>query len=148
MSPLIFNVLVEDFIESSTIIKQFVEEGRCLYYADDAIIFHKDKQRLADCLKEYVSHGSDYGMSVNMKKTVWSNGIRGDTGNKDGDHLHPEFPIEYHSTIKYLGLKIDLADRKRWIGMVKEQCKRNLCSVMTTIGKMSKYLPQQTLLQL
>lgn len=65
LSPLIFNVLVEDFIDSSEIIKEFVKQDRCLYYADDAVIFHKDKQRLADCLAEYVSHGKSYGMQVN-----------------------------------------------------------------------------------
>jgi hypothetical protein len=68
LSPLLFNIVLEEALLSSKLLNQLIGRGDLMAYADDIIVQSKSTEELKMALTEIGKLESEWGLKLNLKK--------------------------------------------------------------------------------
>ena len=115
MSPVLFNVYLENALDSSQKLKELRKRGDLLAFADDMLIMSNQKGEIEQAINEMTSLQIVYNLRLNKKKSEIL------TTEKEEQIAE----VKCTRMVKYLGVKIN-ADVKLQRSTAKEKIHRNL----------------------
>lgn len=107
LSPLLFNVYLEETLKHSPLLQQMIERGDLVAYADDILLMANGKEELELALREFVKL-EPHNLFLNLGKSqIMSN-------RQDMEGVSQVEGIKVGDKIKYLGIDI-YCERKKTI---------------------------------
>lgn len=100
MAPYLFNIYMEEALNSCDIFKQLILRKDLLAYADDITIFTKNDVEISHVIQGFRSLEEQYNLRINLRKCEILR-IKGGPGN-----VRQVEGIEVKDSVKYLGLKL------------------------------------------
>jgi hypothetical protein len=103
LSPILFNIYMEEAINSSGLLKKFANEGKLLAFADDILLIADNQDEVIKVNNCIGTWKTEFGMQLNIKKSIWmSNAHSVKDLNSIGD-------IKRVESFKYLGISCSLS---------------------------------------
>ena len=115
LSPVLFNVYLEEAIKSSKKLDEVRVRGDLLAFADDMLVMTNSKAELAQIINEFTNLHVRWNLKLNKKKSEIL--TKDDSEEVNG--------IKCSTTVKYLGVRVAV-DRKEQIRISKEQISKNV----------------------
>ena len=115
LSPVLFNVYLEEAIKSSKILDGVRVRGDLLAFADDMLVMTNSKAELAQIINEFTDLNVRWNLKLNKKKSEILT-------KDDSEEING---IKCSTTVKYLGVRVAV-DRKEQIRISKEQISKNV----------------------
>jgi hypothetical protein len=101
LSPVLFNVYLEEAIKSSRKLEEVRRRGDLLAFADDMLVMTNSKPELEEIVNEFASLQVKWNLKLNKKKSeILTEGEGGEIGG-----------VRCVNSVKYLGIRVTM-DRK------------------------------------
>ena len=115
LSPVLFNVYLEEAIKSSKKLDEVRSRGDLLAFADDMLVMSNSQVEIEQIINELTSLQVKWNLKLNKRKSeVLTSG-----------QLEEVNGIKCSTTVKYLGVKVAV-ERKDQIRISKEQINKNV----------------------
>jgi hypothetical protein len=115
LSPVLFNVYLEEAIRSSNKLEEVRRRGDLLAFADDMLVMTNSKAELENIISEFAALQIEWNLKLNKKK---SEILTQEEGEDIGG-------IRCVKAVKYLGVRVT-HDKKEQIKVAKEQVQKNI----------------------
>jgi hypothetical protein len=115
LSPVLFNVYLEEAIKSSWKLEEVRKRGDLLAFADDMLVMSNAKGEIELIINELVSLETKWNLRLNKKKSEILT-------KEKLEHIND---VKCTQSVKYLGVKVVL-DRKEQTNVAKEQINKNI----------------------
>jgi len=115
LSPVLFNVYVEEAIKSSKKLDEVRSRGDLLAFADDMLVMSNSQVEIEQIINELTSLQVKWNLKLNKRKSEVLT----------SEQLEEVNGIKCSTTVKYLGVKVAV-ERKDQIRISKEQINKNV----------------------
>ena len=115
LSPLLFNIYLEEALRTSPKLEQVRNRGDLLAFADDMLLMSNSRSELEEIINELASLELSYNLRLNKKKSEILTA-------EDAEEIAG---VKCRKSVKYLGVKVTV-DRSEQRKSAKEQIHRNL----------------------
>ena len=119
LAPYLFNIYLEEALNSCDVFKELMKREDLLAYADDITIFTKNDIEIGRVVQGFRQMEQHFNLRINLRKCEILR-IKGGTSN-----IKQIEGIEVKDNVKYLGLKL-VCDRKKQKKEVDIQIRRNV----------------------
>ena len=124
LSPVLFNVYLEEALKSSRKLEDMRRRGDLLAFADDMLVMSNSQPEIEQVIEELATLNTDWNLRLNKKKS--------EILTKEG---LPEIGgIKCVKTVKYLGLRVTI-DRKEQTQVTREQIDKNVKIMRWRLGR-------------
>ena len=101
LSPVLFNVYLEEALQSSTKLEQVMKRGDLLAFADDMLVMSNSQAELTELIDELVHLGVKWNLRLNKKKSEILT----------REKLEEVNGVKCTKMVKYLGVRV-VVDKK------------------------------------
>jgi Reverse transcriptase (RNA-dependent DNA polymerase) len=115
LSPVLFNVYLEEAIKSSKKLDEVRSRGDLLAFADDMLVMSNSQVEIEQIINELTSLQVKWNLKLNKRKSEVLT----------SEQLEEVNGIKCSTTVKYLGVKVAV-ERKDQIRISKEQINKNV----------------------
>jgi hypothetical protein len=115
LSPVLFNVYLEEAIKSSKKLDEVRSRGDLLAFADDMLVMSNSQVEIEQIINELTSLQVKWNLKLNKRKSEVLT----------SEKLEEVNGIKCSTTVKYLGVKVAV-ERKDQIRISKEQINKNV----------------------
>ena len=119
LAPYLFNIYLEEALNSCDVFKELIVRKDLLAYADDITMFTKNDMEIGRVVQGFRQMEQLFNMRINLKKCEI---LRIKGGNNNIKQIEG---IEVKDNVKYLGMRL-VADRQQQKREVDQQIRRNL----------------------
>ena len=124
LSPVLFNVYLEEALKSSAKLEAVRKRGDLLAFADDMLVMTNNQNELAMIIEELTSLQQRWNLRLNKKKSeILTKETIAEVGG-----------INCTKTVKYLGVKVT-CDHQEQLKVSREQIDKNIKILRWKIGK-------------
>ena len=124
LSPVLFNVYLEEALKSSAKLEAVRKRGDLLAFADDMLVMTNNQNELAMIIEELTSLQRRWNLRINKKKSEILT----------KENIAEIGGINCTKTVKYLGVKVT-CDRQEQLKISREQIDKNIKMLRWRIGK-------------
>ena len=114
MSPVLFNVYLEEAIRSSRKLEEVRSRGDLLAFADDMLIMSNQEAEVGMIIEELAKVQEEWNLRLNKKKSEILTAVEKEEING----------IRCTTAVKYLGVRVTV-DKKQQLKVSKEQINKN-----------------------
>jgi len=115
LSPILFNVYLEEAIRSSQKLEEVRSRGDLLAFADDMLVMSNSQPEMEMIINEFATLNVKWNLRLNKKKSeILTNAV-----------LEEINGVKCSKIVKYLGVKVSI-DKKEQIKVAKEQVNKNV----------------------
>ena len=129
LSPVLFNVYLEEAIKSSQKLEEVRSRGDLLAFADDMLVMLNQRGELELIIDELTKLQHQWNMRLNKRKSEILTGESEEEING----------IKCASTVKYLGVRVAV-DKKEQIKISKEQMNKNVQLLKWKLKSVDSYV--------
>ena len=115
LSPVLFNVYLEEALKSSEKLEEVRRRGDLLAFADDMLVMSNNQHELEMIVNELTKLTSNWNLRLNKKKSEILT----------SENLIKIGGVRCTKVVKYLGVKVTI-DRKEQTKVAKEQIEKNI----------------------
>jgi hypothetical protein len=114
LSPVLFNVYLEEALKSSKKLVELIKRGDLLAFADDMLVMSNCQYEVNEVIEELAKLNMDWNLRLNKKKSeILTN-----------ENLSEIGGVRCTKVVKYLGVKVT-ADKKEQTKVAREQIDKN-----------------------
>ena len=124
LSPVLFNVYLEEALKSSNKLEEVRRRGDLLAFADDMLVMSNSQSEIEMIINELATLNVRWNLRLNKKKSEILT----------GEKLTEIGGARCTQQVKYLGVKVTL-DRKEQTQVAKEQIDKNIKMMRWKLGK-------------
>jgi hypothetical protein len=124
LSPVLFNVYLEEALKSSTKLEDMRRRGDLLAFADDMLVMSNSQPEIEQVIEELATLNTDWNLRLNKKKSEILT----------KEDLPEIGGIKCVKTVKYLGVRVTI-DRKEQTQVTREQIDKNVKIMRWRLGR-------------
>jgi Reverse transcriptase (RNA-dependent DNA polymerase) len=124
LSPVLFNVYLEEALKSSTKLEDMRRRGDLLAFADDMLVMSNSQPEIEKVIEELATLNTDWNLRLNKKKSEILT----------KEDLPEIGGIKCVKTVKYLGVRVTV-DRKEQTQVTREQIDKNVKIMRWRLGR-------------
>jgi hypothetical protein len=124
LSPVLFNVYLEEALKSSRKLEDMRRRGDLLAFADDMLVMSNSQPEIEQVIEELATLNTDWNLRLNKKKSEILT----------KEDLPEIGGIKCVKTVKYLGVRVTI-DRKEQTQVTREQIDKNVKIMRWRLGR-------------
>jgi hypothetical protein len=124
LSPVLFNVYLEEALKSSRKLEDMRRRGDLLAFADDMLVMSNSQPEIEQVIEELATLNTDWNLRLNKKKSEILT----------KEDLPEIGGIKCVKTVKYLGVRVTI-DRKEQTQVTREQIDKNVKLMRWRLGR-------------
>ena len=124
LSPVLFNVYLEEALKSSRKLEDMRRRGDLLAFADDMLVMSNSQPEIEQVIEELATLNTDWNLRLNKKKSEILT----------KEDLPEIRGIKCVKTVKYLGVRVTV-DRKEQTQVTREQIDKNVKIMRWRLGR-------------
>ena len=132
LSPVLFNVYLEEALKSSGKLEEVRRRGDLLAFADDMLVMSNSQSEIEMIINELATLNVRWNLRLNKKKSEILT----------GEKLTEIGGVRCTQQVKYLGVKVTL-DRKEQTQVAREQIDKNIKMMRWKLGRADPDVVQQ-----
>ena len=123
LSPVLFNVYLEEALKSSRKLEEVRRRGDLLAFADDMLVMSNSQSEIEMIVSELANLESNWNLRLNKKKSEILT----------GENLPEIGGVKCTKTVKYLGVRVTV-DKKEQTRVAREQIDKNIKVMRWRLG--------------
>ena len=124
LSPVLFNVYLEEALKSSNKLEEMRRRGDLLAFADDMLVMSNSQSEIEMIINELATLNVRWNLRLNKKKSEILT----------GEKIAEIGGVRCTQQVKYLGVKVTL-DRKEQTQVAREQIDKNIKMMRWKLGR-------------
>jgi hypothetical protein len=124
LSPVLFNVYLEEALKSSRKLEDMRRRGDLLAFADDMLVMSNSQPEIEQVIEELATLNTNWNLRLNKKKSEILT----------KEDLPEIGGIKCVKTVKYLGVRVTI-DRKEQTQVTREQIDKNVKIMRWRLGR-------------
>ena len=132
LSPVLFNVYLEEALKSSKKLVELIRRGDLLAFADDMLVMSNCQHEINEVIEELAKLNIDWNLRLNKKKSEILT----------SESLQEIGGVRCTKVVKYLGVKVT-ADKKEQTKVAREQIDKNVKVMRWRLGRADSDVIQQ-----
>jgi hypothetical protein len=124
LSPVLFNVYLEEALKSSRKLEDMRRRGDLLAFADDMLVMSNSQPEIEQVIEELATLNTDWNLRLNKKKSEILT----------KEDLPEIGGIKCVKMVKYLGVRVTI-DRKEQTQVTREQIDKNIKIMRWRLGR-------------
>jgi hypothetical protein len=124
LSPVLFNVYLEEALKSSRKLEDMRRRGDLLAFADDMLVMSNSQPEIEQVIEELATLNTDWNLRLNKKKSEILT----------KEDLPEIGGIKCVKSVKYLGVRVTI-DRKEQTQVTREQIDKNVKIMRWRLGR-------------